>query len=53
MIKQGQSIPDRVLLRVGLTVISTSGPSTIKKSISRSTEKLPERLRIRAETWAA
>jgi hypothetical protein len=32
-------------LRVGLTVVSTSWPSAIKKSISHSTEKLPERLR--------
>src|SRR3990172_290816 len=38
-------------LRVGLTLISTSWPRAVRKSISRSTEKLPARLRIRADTW--
>ena len=37
-------------LRAGRTVISTSCPRAVRKSIRRSTEKLPERLRIKAET---
>ena len=38
-------------LGVGVTVISTSWPSAVRKSISRPMEKLPARLRVRAETW--
>src|ERR1017187_5603492 len=37
-------------LRAGLTVISTSCPRAVRKSMRRSTEKAPERLRINAET---
>ncbi len=36
-------------LRVGRTMISTSCPSALRKSRSRSTEKAPERLRINNE----
>ena len=36
-------------LHVGLTVISTSCPRAVRKSRRRSTEKVPERLRIKAE----
>ena len=37
-------------LRVGLTLISTSCPRAARKSMRRSTEKAPERLRINTET---
>ena len=36
--------------RLGPTVISTSWSSAVKKSMSRATEKLPERFRIKADT---
>src|SRR5580692_8059212 len=41
-------------LRVARTVISTSWPRAVRKVIRRSTEKLPERLRISSDTcgWA-
>src|ERR1700733_1036344 len=38
-------------LRVDRTVISTSCPRAVRKSMRRSTEKAPERLRIKADTW--
>jgi hypothetical protein len=37
-------------LRVGLTVIFTSCPRAVRKSMRRSTEKVPDRFRINAET---
>src|SRR5947207_784291 len=40
-------------LRVGRTVISTSCPKAVRKSIRRSTENDPARLRINAETTSA
>jgi hypothetical protein len=49
---RGQATTDTspCVLRVGLTVISTSCPRAVRKSMRRSTEKAPERFRINAET---
>src|SRR5258707_11947011 len=49
---EGQATRDTSprFLRVGFTVISMSWPRAVRKSMRRSTEKEPARLRIKAET---